>query len=131
MSVTDGVLAFDADLLEEVADERPVSRGELVDALERLQATAERHIGVDGLVYDWRNAFETDPVLARRPAAYELMVEPRVWRDFADRCGFAEDTLQAVMAVHAGQVRRNAEARGEAPLPMGEPMLLVRGRGRS
>jgi hypothetical protein len=129
--VTEGVLAFDADLLERVADDRPVSRGALADALERLQTTAERHIGVDGLVYDWRHAFENDPVLARHPDAYELVVEPRVWRDFADRCGFDEDALRAVMAVHARQVRRNAEARGEAPLPMGEPMLLVRGGGRS
>jgi hypothetical protein len=70
-------------------------------------------------------------VLARRPDAYELTVEPRVWRDFADRCEFAEATLRAVMAVHARQVRRNAQARDESPLPMGEPMLLVRGRGRS
>lgn len=130
-TVTDGVLAFDAELLERVADERPVSHGELADALERLQTTAERHIGVDGLVYDWRNAFEADPVLDRRADAYELVVEPAVWRDFANRCEFDDQLLRAVMAVHAGQVRHNAESRGERPLPMGEPMLLVRGRGRS
>lgn len=129
--MTDGVLAFDADLLEEVAGERPVSRETLADALERLQRTAEHHIGVDGLVYDWRNAFEADPVFGRRSDAYELVVEPRVWRDFADRCRFDEELLGAVMAVHARQIRRNARTREEGPLPMGEPMLLVRGRGRS
>ncbi len=129
-AVTDGVLAFDADLLERVVEGYPVSYGELTDALEQMQVTAERHIGVDGLVYDWRNAFPEDPVLKRSPEAYELVVEARVWREFGERCGFGDNILRAVIAVHASQVERNAEQRGDDPLPMGEPMLLVRGRGR-
>ena len=126
--MTDGTLAFDGDVVGAVAEDHGVERGALVAALERLQTAAEHHIGVDGLVYDWRNAFPEDPVLERRPDAYELVVEPRVWREFGDRCGFEEATLRAVMAVHADQLQRNAEQRGDGPPPMGEPMLLVRGR---
>lgn len=129
--MTEGTLAFDGALLGAVAERHDTDPGALSAALETLQEAAERHIGVDGLVYDWRNAFPEDPVLERRPDAYELVVEPRVWREFGERCGFEEATLRAVMAVHAGQVQRNAEERGDGPLPMGEPILLVRGRGRS
>ena len=129
--MTDGTLAFDGAVLESAADRHATDSEALAAVLETLQAAAERHIGVDGLVYDWRNAFPEDPVLERRPDAYELVVDPRVWREFGERCGFEDDTLRAVMAVHAEQVKHNAEQRGDGPLPVGEPMLLVRGRGRS
>lgn len=118
-------------MIEAAAERHDVDSDALSAALETLQEAAERHIGVDGLVYDWRNAFPEDPVLERRPDAYELVVDPRVWREFGERCGFEDSTLRAVVAVHADQVQRNAEQRGDGPLPMGEPMLLVRGRGRS
>lgn len=116
---------FDPDALSAVATEfdRPVS--DLRELLERHQRRVRAHVevgGVDGLVYEWRQSFRTDPLVERRGDAYYLAVPVRVWADFADRLGYADGERRAVEAVHE---RQFAADRGQPP-DEGVAMLLVR-----
>ncbi|MFC7154890.1 hypothetical protein ACFQPA_05400 [Halomarina halobia] len=117
--------AFDAAVVARIADAEDLSVDALWDGLRAVQDAAARHVGIDGLVYEWRTAFREDPLVARTPEAYALLVEPRVWDDFADRCGFDDRIRGAVMAVHDAQVRRDVAARDDELLG-GEPLLLAR-----
>jgi hypothetical protein len=116
-------LPFDDALVEEHAVQHDLALADLREALRAVQATAGRHVGVDGLVYEWRGAFAEDPLVARSPEVWELVVETRVWRDFAERCDLDRRSLRAVMAVHAAHVEASHDP---ADLPLGDPMVLAR-----
>ena len=62
-------LPFDDALVEEHAVQHDLAPADLREALRAVQATADRHVGVDGLVYEWRGAFAEDPLVARSPGA--------------------------------------------------------------
>lgn len=114
---------FDERIVVEAAASHDLSAAELWDALQAVQALADRHVGVDGLVYEWRGSFPDDPVVDRTPDEWRLVVETRVWRDFADRCDLDRATLRAVMAVHAAHVDQLLDA---DELPLGDPLVLAR-----
>lgn len=114
---------FDGEVVEEAAGSHDIAEEGLWEALAAVQELADRHVGVDGLVYEWRGSFRDDPLLARTPDEWRLVVETRVWRDFADRCGLDRTTLRAVMAVHAAHVDERHDA---DELPLGDPLVLAR-----
>lgn len=114
---------FDDGVVAEAAATHDLPVSDLRDALEGVQELADRHIGVDGLVYDWRGSFREDPLVDRTADEWRLVVETGVWRDFADRCDLDRATLRAVMAVHAAHVDARIDA---DELPLGDPMVLAR-----
>lgn len=116
---------FAPELVAGVADEFDLPSARLVAHLVAVQDLAEHHDGVDGLVYEWRTTPGGDPLFGRTPDRWELVVDARVWRDFADRLDIGEESLRAVMAVHERQFRRFAADREERP-GIGEPMVLAR-----
>lgn len=115
---------FPPETVERVAAERGTTAAALADAVRGVQAVAERYVGVDGLVYEWRRAFPTDPLVARTEATYVLRVDADVWTDFGEHAGLDEDALACVRAVHAAVAERYDD--GDAS---GEPLVLARSRG--
>ncbi|PSQ01857.1 hypothetical protein BRC94_02595 [Halobacteriales archaeon QS_5_70_17] len=111
---------FPPETVERVAAERGRAAPSLADAVRGVQAVAERYVGVDGLVYEWRSTFPTDPLVARTETAYVLRVDPDVWADFGEHAGLGEDALAGVRAVHA------AVAEGYDADAAGEPLVLAR-----
>lgn len=97
--------AFDDDTFDTVAEGTDVS----VDALRRLTRRHQEGIrdlpGVDDIVYEWRNHFHLDPLLARTDAAYVLALPDHVWEEFADRLELSTTQLDALLAVHDRQAR--------------------------
>lgn len=110
--------------VERVAADRGIATASLADAVRGVQAAAERYVGVDGLVYEWRTSFPTDPLVARTDAAYVLRVDPDVWADFADHADIEDGALAAVKAVHAAVADEYGDGGGT-----GEPLVLARTTG--
>jgi len=123
--VPDPPKPFDRELIVAVAGEFDLPPARLVAHLVAVQDLADHHDGVDGLVYEWRTTPGDDPLFGRTPDRWELVVDARVWRDFADRLDLDDGGLRAVMAVHDRQLRRFAADR-EDTIGIGEPMVLAR-----
>jgi hypothetical protein len=70
-------------------------------------------------VYEWRRAFGRDPVVARRPDALHLVVEPHVWAEYVDALDAGEREAAALRAVHAAAV-------AERPVDDRDPMVVGR-----
>lgn len=118
-------MAFDSDLVAAAAADRQVTVAALEGALADLQGLVAGHTevgGVDGLVYEWRQAYRHDPLLERTPDRYYLAVAVRVWTDFEQRLEFEEPTAAAVREVHARATRRAVGSPER-----GAPMVLERG----
>jgi hypothetical protein len=117
-------MGFDAVDVAAVAEEHGVAAAALGGALADLQSLVADNAavgGVDGLVYEWRQTYPSDPLVERTPDRYYLAVESRVWADFDRRLGFEESLADAVRAVHARAFRA-----ATAPPDRGVPMVLDR-----
>lgn len=97
------MLPFDDETVARVAADSGVSEAALRGAAGDVQATLEDYPGrsVDGLVYEWRQAFRDDPLLERRPDAWMLNVPERVWVDVRERANVSEELADALAALHA------------------------------
>jgi hypothetical protein len=71
--------------------------------------------GVEDLVYEWRTRYR-DPLLARRPEAYYLMLPPDVWEEFDTVLEYDDPVLQALRAVHTRRTHRDLDERSTSPL---------------
>lgn len=117
---------FASETVERVAAERSIDAAALAAAVRDVQAAAERYVGVDGLVYEWRTAFRADPLVARSETAYVLRVEPRVWAEFADHGGLTDEATGAVKAVHAATAADCGDADEADEAGDDEPLVLAR-----
>ncbi|WP_218778854.1 hypothetical protein, partial [Halobacterium hubeiense] len=63
------MLPFDDETVTQVAADAGVTESALREAAKSVQATLADFPGltVDGLVYEWRQAFREDPLVERRP----------------------------------------------------------------
>ncbi|MXR42054.1 hypothetical protein GRX01_11985 [Halobaculum sp. WSA2] len=68
--------------------------------LATMQADVRAYPGVADLVFEYRRAFEYDPLVRRDGRAYYLLVPPRVWREFAATLEASAAVLAAARAVH-------------------------------
>ncbi|MFB6269959.1 MAG: hypothetical protein ABEH83_08455 [Halobacterium sp.] len=80
-------IPFSDETVSAVAADADVSESALREAAVAVQATLADYPGrtVDGLVYEWRQAFRVDPLIERRPDAWVLRVPERVWADVVER----------------------------------------------
>lgn len=77
----------------------------LRDLVRKQQEVVRSLPGVDDIVYEWRKAFATDPLVECRPDAYYLSVPGHVWPEFASSLSASSEELNAVRAVHDRQFR--------------------------
>lgn len=102
-----------------VAADHGVSEATLADALAAVQDAAATPT-VSALVYDYRQAFQTDPLVARHGDAHYLAVPARVWPEFAATLSLSDETLAACRAAHAVAFRVVDEPPGDRePLVFG------------
>ncbi|MFB6137293.1 MAG: hypothetical protein ABEJ42_02985 [Halobacteriaceae archaeon] len=116
---------FDGDVLDATADDHGVDPGHLRDVLRRHQSFVREYEavgGTDGLVYEWRQSFPSDPVVEQAADRYYLVVDERVWGDFRRRLELDATVFDALRAVHAAQFERDVGAASGV-----HPMVLVRG----
>jgi hypothetical protein len=97
--------AFDDTVIEAVARERDLEVTELRDLVRRQQEVVRSLPGVDDIVYEWRKAFATDPLVERRDEGYYLSVPSHVWPEFAPSLSASTTELNALRAVHDRQFR--------------------------
>jgi len=112
MSDRDELAAFDAAVVEAVADEHGVDADRLAELLRTHQSNVRGLPGVEDLVYEWRNHFHLDPMLARTDAAYYLALPKHVWDEFGDDLAVDDDERAALIAVHDRQARSDADIAG-------------------
>jgi hypothetical protein len=96
---------------------------ELSDALVRVQSTVREYPGVDDIVYEYRRAFQFDPLVARHGEAYYLLVPPHVWPEYATAADLSEHELAACRRVHD---RVFHAVIADAETADYEPLVLVR-----
>ncbi|WP_277555372.1 hypothetical protein [Halobaculum limi] len=77
-----------------------VEEGALRRTLARMQSDVRSYPGVADLVFEYRRAFEFDPLVRREGRAYYLLVPPRVWVEFASSLDASTATLAAAKVVH-------------------------------
>ena len=109
-----------------VAAAHDVPETALSDALAAVQ-TAAAAPTVAAVVYDYRQAFRTDPLVARHGDAHFLAVPPRVWPEFAATLSLSDATLAACRGVHAAAfdaLEADALGSGDAGDDR-EPLVLV------
>jgi len=113
------VTPFDDETISRVAADSGVATETLREAAEDVQATIGDYPGltVDGLVYEWRQAFRDDPLVDRRPDAWVLSVPERVWVDVYERADIGEETAAALAALYATEIEGERE---------GVPLVLLR-----
>lgn len=97
--------AFDDSVFVAVAEEYDTSTETLRDLVRRQQELVRRLPGVDDIVYEWRKAFATDPLVERRSDSYFLAVPGHVWPEFASALSVSTAELNALRAVHDRQFR--------------------------
>lgn len=97
---------FERDAIADVADAVGVSESDLVEAAGAVQAAVGDYPGasVDGLVYEWRQAFADDPLVERTPTRWVLRVPERVWTDLCNRAGVRDSLRPALASLHAKEV---------------------------
>ena len=119
---------FERDTVDRVASTFGVSESELASAAGSVQVAVDDYPGttVDGLVYEWRQAFREDPLVERTPARWVLRVPERVWNDLCNRAG-VRDSLRAPLAsLHATAADSDETAAVDDDV---ERVTLVLGRG--
>jgi hypothetical protein len=62
-------------------------------------------LGVEDIVYEWRNYFHQDPLVGRTEGAYYLALPEHVWDEFTDDLGLDEVEGTALLAAHDAQAR--------------------------
>jgi len=112
MADRDELDAFDADLVAAVAEEHDVDRDRLTTLARTHQSNVRDLPGVDDIVYEWRNQFHLDPLLARTTATYYLALPAHVWDEFAESLGATDAERAALVALHDRQTRQDAEEVG-------------------
>lgn len=112
MTDRDELAVFGADVVDEVAAAHGLPADRLADVARTHQSTVRDAPGVDNLVYEWRNYFHLDPMLARTDDAYYLAVPDHVWEEFAGEVDADDDELEALRALHDRQARRDAATVG-------------------
>ncbi|MFC6786155.1 hypothetical protein ACFQFH_09725 [Halobaculum halobium] len=70
------------------------------EAVATMQADVRAYPGVADLVFEYRRAFEYDPLVRRHGRTYFLLVPPHVWREFAATLDSSAADLAAARAVH-------------------------------
>jgi len=128
MTDRDELAVFGVDVVEEVAADHDLSSDRLADVARAHQSTVRDAPGVDTLVYEWRNYFHLDPMLAHTDDAYYLAVPDHVWEEFAGGIDADDGELRALRALHDRQARRDAETVGldAGRFDGDEAILLVR-----
>lgn len=119
---TDPVAAFDEAAVDCVAREFDASIESVWSLVRRHQELVRRLPGVDNIVYEWRNAFETDPVVERTVDAYYLAVAPSVWPEYVSALSLTDEEAALLRAVHRRQLERGVSGETEAT----EAMVLTR-----
>jgi hypothetical protein len=104
--------AFETAVIEATAADHGVPAERLAALVEVHQSNVRDLPGVDDIVYEWRNYFHRDPLLARAEDAYYLALPDHVWDEFADDLGLGETERAAVVAVHDRQARADAADAG-------------------
>jgi len=98
-------MLFDDETIARVAADAGVSEAALREAAASVQSTLEASgRSVDGLVYEWRQAFRDDPLVERRPDAWLVRVPDRVWADVRERAGVGDDLADALPELYATAV---------------------------
>lgn len=102
---------FDDQTVARVADTLGVREADLAEGARSVQAAIAEYPGVsvDGLVYEWRQAFADDPLVERTPTAWVLRVPERVWNDVTDRAGVRADVEPALRALHGTETPDDVE----------------------
>jgi hypothetical protein len=128
MSDRDELDAFDDDLLASVAEQRDIDLDRLTALVRTHQSNVRELPGVDDIVYEWRNQFHLDPLLARTGAAYYLALPGHVWDEFADSLDVTDAERDALVALHDRQTRQDATEVGAdvGRLDGDEAVVLVR-----
>ena len=70
------------------------------ETLTTMQADVRAYPGVADLVFEYRRAFEYDPLVRRDGRTYFLLVPPHVWREFASTLDASAAVLAATRTVH-------------------------------
>jgi hypothetical protein len=102
---------FDDRTVSQVADTLGVREADLAESVRSVQTAIDDYPGVsvDGLVYEWRQAFADDPVAERTPTAWVLRVPERVWQDVTNRAGVRDDVEPALRALHGTETPEGVE----------------------
>lgn len=95
-------IPFSDDAVAAIAADAGVSETALRAAAVDVQAALAEYPGrtLDGLVYEWRQAFRRDPLVERTPDAWVLRVPERAWADVRERAGVDDDVADALEALH-------------------------------
>lgn len=101
-----------------------VDESAVSETLTTMQADVRAYPGVADLVFEYRRAFEYDPLVRRDGRVYFLLVPPRVWSEFAATLDASAAVLAAARAVHdrafTAGTELGPEERGDW-----EPLVLV------
>lgn len=97
---------FDRETFDTISEETALSPDRLRTLTRRHQQSIRDLPGIDNIVYEWRNHFHLDPLLARTDTVYTLALPDHVWDEFADRLDVSETELDGLRAVHDHQARR-------------------------
>ena len=118
---------FDDRTVSRLADTLGVREADLAESARSVQSAVAEYPGVtvDGLVYEWRQAFADDPLVERTPTAWVLRVPERVWNDVTDRAGVRDDVEPALRALHGTETPEDVE---EAEPADAERVTLVLSR---
>ena len=112
MADRDELAVFDGSIIADAAADHDLAVADLTALVRQHQSNVRDLPGVDDIVYEWRNYFHLDPMLARTEAAYYLAVPDHVWDEFADDLSLDEAERTALLAVHDRQARQDADSAG-------------------
>jgi len=109
MTDRDELAVFDESILEAVAGDHDIPGDRLAALARTHQANVRDLPGVDDIVYEWRNYFHLDPLVAQTPAAYYLALPEHVWDEFIDDVDADDDERSALLTLHDRQARADAD----------------------
>jgi hypothetical protein len=112
MADRDELAVFDDAVVDAAAADHDLSPDRLAEVVRAHQDNVRELPGVDDIVYEWRNYFHLDPMLARTEEAYYLALPDHVWDEFAEDLALDDDERVGLLAVHDRQARRDAESAG-------------------
>jgi len=117
----DPLAAFDEAVIDAVADQHGIDERRLRALVRRHQQSVRDLPGVDDIVYEWRKAFRTDPLVERRPDRYVLATPAHVWPEFGDHLDLDDDERTALEAVHERQAREHTGSDVDHPVVFTRP----------
>jgi hypothetical protein len=117
--------AFDEDVLRRAATETGFDLTALRSLIRRQQEMVRELPGVEDIVYEWRRTLPRSPLVERRPDAYYLVVEARIWAEYAEALSLSPAELDALRAVHRAQLVTTVGADAVAGDDR-EPFVLTR-----